>query len=680
MLSARLSLQAGGVVSALNPDAGRYRDLQNQRTLLTNTLANPDAVRGMAPGLDSNGHLVSGASLLADTLDKVNDRLANFMSSTEKQTLAINAQVMSIGAWTLGEKLAAAAATEMASLGIRQIRTSEELLAVQSKQAEIIAQANDRAVNLNRDATNELALAGKFGLDRTRAEIMQKGRDYRDQLTDFTGGSDLEGIGVTFLAGKTAVTSFSDALDGATKRLAAFPGSGGSAYDNPPVSADDHPLTIRPRAGSLSPGFQASLNRTLGFEGGLNPRDTNGTPSNMGINAAAHPGVDVANLTPAGAASIYKSQYWDKIGADSMSPAMARVSFDTAVTEGVGKALKLIAASGGDASKLMDFREGFEGSLLAKNPAKYGPYRQAWSDRDAGLRADIGSVSRTNGVLGVKPTAAADIDGWQSKSLRAANINAGEGIINSATGSLAQRAAAFDIQAASVGKTVAQLARYNEVMTLQNALDRAKVEITPKMRSEIGALGDQAASLAEKEAQRQNLISTEDSVRSFSSNSMDTLFSGLARGQPAGGLFKSIGMNLGESLIHSGVGSITSGLFGKQGQKGGGLFGALLDLIPHHALGTNDAPGGVSLVGEKGPELLNVPAHSQIVPNSALAAMRAPAGHTVNYKGGDIVVQGDVSEQNRAMIQQAVAHGNQQVVEHITRNLGQISSDHRQFS
>jgi TP901 family phage tail tape measure protein len=38
--------------------------------------------------------------------------------------------------------------------------------------------------------------------------------------------------------------------------------------------------------------------------------------------------------------------------------------------------------------------------------------------------------------------------------------------------------------------------------------------------------------------------------------------------------------------------------------------------IPHFASGTSNAPGGLSLVGENGPELVNLPRGSQVIPNS----------------------------------------------------------------
>ena len=59
------------------------------------------------------------------------------------------------------------------------------------------------------------------------------------------------------------------------------------------------------------------------------------------------------------------------------------------------------------------------------------------------------------------------------------------------------------------------------------------------------------------------------------------------------------------------------------------VAGGLMNFIfPHHAEGTNYAPGGLSLVGERGPELVNLPRGSQVIPNNKLGQTI-----TLNLKG-----------------------------------------------
>ena len=160
----------------------------------------------------------------------------------------------------------------------------------------------------------------------------------------------------------------------------------------PPAPAAAPGATAQPD-GSI-PASGSVMSQAIGFtlkhEGGLNAADTNGTASNFGINQAAHPEIDVKSLTKEKAAEIYKKDYWQKIGGDALaakSPGLAIAAMDTAALAGVGKAQELLAKAGGDASKFMDLREQFLQGLLKKDPAKYGPYAKAWSDRNADLRA-----------------------------------------------------------------------------------------------------------------------------------------------------------------------------------------------------------------------------------------------------------------------------------------------------
>ena len=137
--------------------------------------------------------------------------------------------------------------------------------------------------------------------------------------------------------------------------------------------------------------FERAVRRTFQFEGGLNPSDTNGTPSLFGINKKAHPDVDFSTLTREKAKEIYRRQYWDAIGASRMDPNLAHVAYDTAVISGPGKARELIAASGGDPAKLLQLRKQFQDSLIERNPAKFGKYATAWDRRLQTLRGDIGA-------------------------------------------------------------------------------------------------------------------------------------------------------------------------------------------------------------------------------------------------------------------------------------------------
>lgn len=98
-----------------------------------------------------------------------------------------------------------------------------------------------------------------------------------------------------------------------------------------------------------------------------------------------------------------------------------------------------------------------------------------------------------------------------------------------------------------------------------------------------------------------------------------------------------------------------------QGAVGGlnisGLFGGLFSgSVPGFANGTDFAPGGMAMVGERGPELVNLPRGSQVIPNhrlggvggSATLTIHAPEGFTVEQQGA---IQGIAVEVTQASLQ-----------------------------
>jgi hypothetical protein len=91
--------------------------------------------------------------------------------------------------------------------------------------------------------------------------------------------------------------------------------------------------------------FQIALKRVLRYEGGLSddPDDTGGrtmkgiTHSEYDKYRDAHklPRQDVAKISDAEVADIYKTKYWDASGAGNLTPKLATAHFDWAVNHGV---------------------------------------------------------------------------------------------------------------------------------------------------------------------------------------------------------------------------------------------------------------------------------------------------------------------------------------------------------
>jgi protein-tyrosine-phosphatase len=101
-------------------------------------------------------------------------------------------------------------------------------------------------------------------------------------------------------------------------------------------------------------------------------------------------------------------------------------------------------------------------------------------------------------------------------------------------------------------------------------------------------------------------------------------------------------------------GSSLFGLFGMGGSgptmSGTGLGAGTGGLsFPMFADGTDSAPGGWSIVGEKGPELVNLPKGSQVLPNGMTpgGSVSAPVNVTIDARGAD--------EAGMARVQQQIA-------------------------
>jgi hypothetical protein len=79
------------------------------------------------------------------------------------------------------------------------------------------------------------------------------------------------------------------------------------------------------------------------------------------------------------------------------------------------------------------------------------------------------------------------------------------------------------------------------------------------------------------------------------------------------------------------------------GNTGGAFYG------PGFADGTDYAPGGWALVGERGPEIVNLPQGSQVLPNGK---MPSNDNTTVHMGGINLIVNGNVDDRNMSEIKQ----------------------------
>ncbi|MFK4507220.1 hypothetical protein [Bradyrhizobium daqingense] len=139
--------------------------------------------------------------------------------------------------------------------------------------------------------------------------------------------------------------------------------------------------------------------------------------------------------------------------------------------------------------------------------------------------------------------------------------------------------------------------------------------------------------LADFTQQIRNGASAMDALESAGLNALGRLSDKLAQ-MAADQLWKS-------AFGGSGGGFNIGSLFGVGGASAGPItLGGPAGPVPFFASGTNSAPGGLAVVGEEGPELVNLPRGSQVIPNDALKAgvggsVSAPVTISIDARGAD---------------------------------------------
>lgn len=87
--------------------------------------------------------------------------------------------------------------------------------------------------------------------------------------------------------------------------------------------------------------FDQCFAAVIGAEGGYanNPADPGGE-TKFGISKRSYPSLDIKSLTLDDAKTIYRNDYWNRVQGDTLPPPLALVVFDSAVNNGVSRAVK----------------------------------------------------------------------------------------------------------------------------------------------------------------------------------------------------------------------------------------------------------------------------------------------------------------------------------------------------
>lgn len=181
---------------------------------------------------------------------------------------------------------------------------------------------------------------------------------------------------------------------------------------------------------------------------------------------------------------------------------------------------------------------------------------------------------------------------------------------------------AIDDVIASLKFEAEQLGRTGTEQRIYNELKRAGVDLNSENGQKIASL---VTSLEKErralEASKQAMEARGKAIENLFDMGADAIGSIIDKSVSAEDAVRKLAVQLALAAAQAalfGSGPL-AGLFG----GGGGIFGKA---IPKYGNGTNNHPGGLAIVGDKGPELLNLPRGSQIIPNvRPVAVPSAPA-------------------------------------------------------
>jgi hypothetical protein len=171
----------------------------------------------------------------------------------------------------------------------------------------------------------------------------------------------------------------------------------------------------------------------------------------------------------------------------------------------------------------------------------------------------------------------------------------------------------------------------NDIPAALNSTEAAAIRSTNALRT-ISSIGQDVnrSFLTEFGQQMRNGASAMDAFRTAGLNALGRIADKLTS-MAADGLWRAAFGGAGGGLLNlfglGGASSLTAGASWSSG-LGAGTGGLS---FPMFAGGTDYAPGGLALIGENGPELLNVPRGSQIVPNDVLRSRADSSSMSVVY-------------------------------------------------
>jgi len=246
------------------------------------------------------------------------------------------------------------------------------------------ALSNDRpdiALQLLQDRKTALSSAGQdTKVDDALIGMLQSGDPAQAQKA-----KGIAGYVLASATGPDKITDTLNALNGLDKSFTLEPGQYRYDSNGNLVAVGGAAKNDGSETASATPADPASaVSHTIGLEGGYNPKDANGSPTNWGINFAANKdilakmGITQANfrqMTKDQAAQVYLQKYWPQSGAANLPANLQAPYFDVFIRNGnIAKAA--LAKSGGDPVKFVEISNQMFAPFLKKHPQYASSYQQ----------------------------------------------------------------------------------------------------------------------------------------------------------------------------------------------------------------------------------------------------------------------------------------------------------------
>ncbi|MGJ5036597.1 hypothetical protein ACQR13_21025 [Bradyrhizobium sp. HKCCYLRH3059] len=195
-------------------------------------------------------------------------------------------------------------------------------------------------------------------------------------------------------------------------------------------------------------------------------------------------------------------------------------------------------------------------------------------------------------------------------------------------------------------------------MSAQQALEASGIMLTKEHKDAFLASSQAIAGATSAYDAAAEKLRAMNSASSQVGSALSSAFAdAIVEGKSLNDVLSSLIKTLEKSIINS----TFSSMFNAPASGGLSPFASLLKgIIPGFASGTDDAPGGLAMVGENGPELVNLPKGSQVIPNVGMRAGSGTSGGITinNYSEARVSARqepgGDTTITIRKVVDQAI--------------------------